>query len=86
MFCFDPRQFVMTPYGNKKTGDYRAQFLLETALDLKQRLRSIGSDLLLYPGKPEDAFRGTDCICSKATARAAHPHGDVQMLMVPVCH
>lgn len=86
LFCFDPRQFIMTPYGNKKTGDYRAQFLLETALDLKQRLRSIGSDLLLYPGKPEDAFRGIECMSVGATARAPQLHSFVKVVVVRCCY
>ena len=58
LYCFDPRHFMKTPWGNPKTGQYRAQFLLESVLDLKQSLRNIGSDLIVHLGKPEDAIAG----------------------------
>lgn len=58
LYCFDPRHFGTTPYGSKKTGDYRAKFLLESVQDLKQRLISIGSNLLIHMGRPEDALIG----------------------------
>ena len=55
VYCFDPRWFSSTSYKNGmlKTGPYRAQFLLESVLDLKTRLRSVGSDLLITMGPPE---------------------------------
>lgn len=55
VYCFDPRWFKCTSWNNGmlKTGPYRAQFLLESVLDLKKRLRSIGSDLLITMGPPE---------------------------------
>ena len=58
LYCFDPRHFGTTPYGSKKTGDYRAKFLLESVQDLKQRLITLGSNLLIHMGRPEDALRG----------------------------
>ena len=57
LYCFDPRHFGTTPYGSKKTGDYRAKFLLESVQDLKQKLLSIGSNLLIHMGSPEDALK-----------------------------
>eukprot|EP01031_Cornospumella_fuschlensis_P045298 gene45298-55417_t len=56
LYCFDPRHFVNTPYGNKKTGPFRAQFLLESVSDLRTSLRSLGSNLLVATGKPEDVI------------------------------
>jgi deoxyribodipyrimidine photo-lyase len=55
VFCFDPCWFAATAHSNGllKTGPYRAQFLLESVLDLKSRLRSVGSDLLITMGPPE---------------------------------
>ena len=41
-----------------KTGSYRAQFPLESALDLKQGLKALGSDLLVTCGPPEDIIAG----------------------------
>ena len=58
MYVFDPRHFGTTPYGSKKTGDYRAKFLLQSIQDLKQNLRKIGSDLLIHMGSTEEALKG----------------------------
>jgi deoxyribodipyrimidine photolyase len=58
LYCFDPRQFIATPWGNPKTGAYRAQFLIESVLDLKQGLRQLGSDLMVHMGPPEEALQG----------------------------
>lgn len=58
LYCFDPRQFISTPWGNPKTGVHHAQFLLQSVLNLKQRLQFIGSDLVIHMGTPEDALQG----------------------------
>jgi deoxyribodipyrimidine photo-lyase len=53
VYCFDPRQFGKTAFGFSKTGAFRAQFLQQSVMDLRQSLRAIGSDLLVYSGQPE---------------------------------
>ncbi|WP_016990033.1 DASH family cryptochrome [Flavobacterium sp. ACAM 123] len=53
VYCFDDADFVTTRYGFKKTGNFRAQFLLESLQDLDANLRKIGSGLLILRGKPE---------------------------------
>ena len=53
VYCFDPRHFATSQYGPKKCGVLRAKFLHESVDDLKTRLRSMGSDLLVYQGTPE---------------------------------
>ncbi|MBA4275167.1 DASH family cryptochrome [Flavobacterium sp.] len=53
VYCFDDSHFETTPYGFKKTGSFRAQFLLESLQDLDNNLRNIGSGLLIVKGKPE---------------------------------
>ncbi|KAK9915425.1 hypothetical protein WJX75_009007 [Coccomyxa subellipsoidea] len=58
LYCFDPRQFIATPWGNSKTGAHHATFLLQSVLDLKQRLQNIDSDLLIHMGRPEEALQG----------------------------
>ena len=58
LYCFDPRQFCMTPNGNPKTGAFRAKFLLESVLALRSALRNLGSDLLIANGQPEDVLQG----------------------------
>jgi len=55
-YCVDPRHFELTRWGNPKTHLFRARFLVESVLDLKQQLRSIGSDLLVTVGRPEDVI------------------------------
>ena len=42
-----------TRFGFAKTGSYRAQFLLESISDLRNKLRSLGSDLVIRRGLPE---------------------------------
>ena len=54
VYCLDSRQFGTSPLsGHRKTGAFRALFLLESLADLRQSLRARGSDLLVVRGKPE---------------------------------
>ena len=53
IYCFDMAQFETTEYGFKKTGSFRAKFLLESVADLDKNLRELGSGLLILNGKPE---------------------------------
>jgi deoxyribodipyrimidine photo-lyase len=53
VYCIDDAHFTTTEYGFKKTGNFRAQFLLESLMDLDKSLRSLGSGLMVVRGKPE---------------------------------
>ena len=53
VYCFDDSHFETTVYGFKKTGSFRAQFLLESLEDLDAKLRALGSGLRIVMGKPE---------------------------------
>ncbi len=53
VYCFDDAYFKTTDFGFKKTGSFRAQFLLESLIDLNNNLREIGSGLIVVKGKPE---------------------------------
>lgn len=53
VYVFDPRQFGKTKFGFRRAGALRAQFLLESVLDLRERLREKGGDLLIRVGDPE---------------------------------
>jgi len=53
VYCFDESQFGVTDFGFQKTGSFRAQFLLESIIDLDKNLRAIGSGLIVVKGKPE---------------------------------
>lgn len=56
VYCLDPRQFGNTSVGFPKTGALRARFLLESLDDLRSSLRSLGSDLIVRTGKPEEVI------------------------------
>jgi deoxyribodipyrimidine photo-lyase len=53
VYCFDNSHFQTTKYGFKKTGSFRAQFLLESLQALDTSLRNLGSGLVIVKGKPE---------------------------------
>lgn len=53
VYVFDIRQFDKTKFGFRRAGALRAQFLLESVLDLRNRLREKGGDLLIRVGEPE---------------------------------
>jgi len=54
VYCFDPRQFEITPHNTLKTGFFRAEFLLQSVADLRQSFRNAGGDLIIRQGKPEE--------------------------------
>lgn len=53
VYCFDEAHFKTTKFGFKKTGNFRAHFLLESLMDLDKNLRAVGSGLIVVKGKPE---------------------------------
>ena len=52
VYCFDEAHFNKTAFGFCKTGAFRAQFLLESLLNLDKNLRQLGSGLILLHGTP----------------------------------
>ena len=53
VYCFDDNHFKTTKFGFKKTGAFRAQFLIESLKDLDYNLRKLGSGLIVVKGCPE---------------------------------
>jgi len=53
LYCLHPSQFATTQFGFRKTGIFRARFLLESVRDLDNQLRELGSGLLVKQGMPE---------------------------------
>lgn len=53
VYCLDDQHFEQTQYGCKKTGAFRAQFLLESLQNLDDNLRKLGSGLIVVKGNPE---------------------------------
>ncbi|MCX2494007.1 DASH family cryptochrome [Pedobacter sp. PF22-3] len=54
VYILDRRSFGETKYGTLKTGNIRAQFILESVLGLRNALKQIGGNLLIAEGNPED--------------------------------
>jgi len=55
IYIFDEREFLgKTRFGFPKTNKFRAQFFIESVIDLRKNLRAAGSDLIVRIGKPED--------------------------------
>ena len=54
VYCFDDRLFGETSFGFPKTGNYRAQFLVESVADLRSSLQKLGSNLIVRRGLPEE--------------------------------
>jgi deoxyribodipyrimidine photo-lyase len=71
VYCIDPRQFGKTAFGFPKTGAFRTQFLLESLADLRQRLHSIGSDLIVRRGWPEVEL---PALAQQVNAQAVYYH------------
>lgn len=58
VYVFDDRVFLgkTRQYGFRKTGPYRARFIIESIGDLRQALRDRQADLIVRQGKPEEAL------------------------------
>lgn len=54
VYFFDPRHFEITEFGFRKTGVFRASFIRQNLIDLKQTFKRFGGDLLVLQGKPEE--------------------------------
>ncbi len=52
VYVIDPSIFKKTKLGFKKTGPFRAKFLLESLQDLRENLRERGADLIVRVGDP----------------------------------
>ncbi|ODM91467.1 Cryptochrome DASH, partial [Orchesella cincta] len=65
VFCFDPRQFETTTHRYKfpKTGNYRAQFLIQSVEDLQKTLKEKGSTLLVFNKRPEVTLSSIYDVC-----------------------
>ena len=74
IYCFDPRHFADISYGFPKTDAIRAQFLIESVTELRDRLRKLGSELIVRLGKPEEVLPD---VVSCSGADQLFYHGDV---------
>jgi deoxyribodipyrimidine photo-lyase len=53
VYCLDNDHFAESIFGFKKTGNFKAKFLLESLVDLDTNLRKLGSGLIVVRGRPE---------------------------------
>ncbi|MBL0340465.1 MAG: DASH family cryptochrome [Bacteroidetes bacterium] len=53
VYCFNPYFFSKTSIGTLKTGSFRTKFIFESVLTFKEKLKEIGSDLIVLFGNPE---------------------------------
>jgi len=55
IYVFDTRMLSeYSEYSMRRVGKYRCRFMIEAVADLRARLRSMGSDLIVRVGLPED--------------------------------
>lgn len=57
LYCFEPRLYKDYFYGLKKTGKYRAQFLIEAVEGLKQQLKNLNIGFKISTTSPKDAIQ-----------------------------
>ena len=54
IYVFDSRLFLgYSSFGLRKMGRHRCKFLIESVMNLRENLRSLGSDLIIRIGEPE---------------------------------
>ena len=59
LYCYDPRDFEKRHLSHcdlPKTFRFRTKFLTESLCDLRRRLQSIGSDIAIVHGCPEEVI------------------------------
>lgn len=56
LYVFDPRSFRQTALNIRKTGVFRAAYLIECVKALRRELQGIGADLMVRIGEPESVI------------------------------
>ena len=56
VYCLNDAHFATGPFGFKRVGNFRWQFILESLIDLDKSLRALNSGLLVVKGKPEEVI------------------------------
>ena len=54
VYIFDPRYYEVGKYGFSNTGEHRQRYIIHSVAALKDKLQSLGGDLLTYEGYPEE--------------------------------
>ncbi|KAH7428406.1 hypothetical protein KP509_09G000300 [Ceratopteris richardii] len=74
VYVFDPREFGKSCSGFDKTGPHRARFLLQCVSDLREKVKELGSDLVVRIGNPEEVLLK---LAKAVGADALYAHQDV---------
>ncbi|KAF9622149.1 hypothetical protein IFM89_029433 [Coptis chinensis] len=56
VYCFNPQDYGKSSSGFNKIGSHRATFLINSVFDLRNSLKSRGSNLVVRIGKPENVL------------------------------
>ncbi len=64
VYCLEPKQFANDRFGFKKTGKFRAKFLLESIANLQENLANYGIPLVVSQKAPDDTLLE---ICAKVS-------------------
>lgn len=71
IYCFDPRHYKTNSIALPKTGNFRASFIIQSIIDLKNSLKSKEGDLFIVREKPEDIIPK---ICKSHNIRDVYFH------------
>lgn len=74
IYIFDERQFGETSFGFKKTGKFRAQFLIESVTNLRKSFRELGGELIVKMGKAEEII---PALVKKYEVDSVHLHEEI---------
>jgi len=71
VYCFNPADFQQTSLGFARTGSLRAKFIIESVIVLRQSLQQLGSELMVFIGKPEEVI---PALCLKLGVQSVYYH------------
>lgn len=80
LYVLDEEWLNGTQFGIERIGVHRLKFLLESLVDLKQKLQTLGSDLHFRIGRPETIVEGLkkQFNCDRLLAQKASAHEESQ--------
>jgi deoxyribodipyrimidine photo-lyase len=73
VYNFNPLHFLPHQLGFRKTGVFRAQFLIECVNELRNKLRSVGSDLIITYG---NSLHTIPDLCKKLDITNVYAHAE----------
>ncbi len=74
VYCFEDKHYKTSEFGFARTGNFRAQFLLESLQNLDSQLRILGSGLIILTG---DAIKELTTVASRFGAQTVYAMEEV---------